>query len=157
MWSQTLTFVNIPIKLCSAWKPPPSQSCSRASVKHPPDFITWPVLNPVPCAATVPFLYNFHDPKVFSQDAQIWCQLPSFADIEVGLPKENNYVIKTRSQIGTLDARLFHGHIHHFMVLYTSLGKLQVTKVMLPLLWFSLTSLYDWIKKFAPASQPIRS
>ena len=87
-WSQTLTSVNIPMKHWSKSKPPPGEVCSWANVSDPPDLITWLVFKESPCAATNPSLYNFHEPAMFSQDAQMWCHFPSFADTEVNLQEE---------------------------------------------------------------------
>ena len=46
-----------------------------------------PVLKPSPEAATLPSLYIFHDPALFSHVKQMWCHWPSFADTAVGLMK----------------------------------------------------------------------
>ena len=83
-WSHTLTFVSIPMKLWLTSKPPPKVSCSRANVSDPPDFITWPLFNAFPCAATAPSLYNFYEPLIFSQDEQTWCHFLSFVETEDG-------------------------------------------------------------------------
>ena len=44
-----------------------------------------PVRRPFPVAPTLPSLYSFHDPAVFSHVAQMWCHFPSLVETEVGL------------------------------------------------------------------------
>ena len=88
-WSHTLTFASIPMKVWLTSKPPPKVSCSRANVSDPPDFITWPLFNAFPCAATAPSLYNFYEPLIFSQDEQTWCHFLSFVETEDGFASSN--------------------------------------------------------------------
>ena len=47
-----------------------------------------PVLKPLPAAPTLPSLYSFQDPAVFSHVAQMWYHFPSLADTEVPLWKK---------------------------------------------------------------------
>lgn len=53
-WSQTLTFPINPLNMLLGWKRPPSLSWSCASIKYPPDLITWPVLNSPSCSISSP-------------------------------------------------------------------------------------------------------
>ena len=83
--SHILTCDNIPWKDWSASKPPPTWSWSCPSVRVPPSLIVWPFIKVVPFCFTTPSLKNFHDPKAFSQERQIWCHAPSLAVTVVAL------------------------------------------------------------------------